>query len=127
MEWTVGSHVRASYKTGIYVGELLEVKAEENKALIKVVSVIKHPQQGDLHNPKQGDGVFFHQRKALAQYEKVYAPLSTVKPYDGEIVDYKESLQVAFDKVLADVKDKDDSWSKQSVLQLLELKKDYFG
>ena len=54
-----GDVVQAEYKSGIYVGEVVEVKAERRKALIKVLAVLKHPDQGDLHHPGQADVPLF--------------------------------------------------------------------
>lgn len=62
--------VRAKYKTGRYIGKLIEMKEEENRALFQVLAVETHPQQGDLHQPKQIDVPLFHQRKALAIWKK---------------------------------------------------------
>ncbi|GAF19120.1 KapB, lipoprotein [Bacillus sp. JCM 19046] len=87
--------VRAKYKTGRYIGKLIEMKEEENRALFQVLAVETHPQQGDLHQPKQIDVPLFHQRKALAYLEKTWVPSSTVKPYNGDLPDYKQSLELA--------------------------------
>ncbi len=38
--------VRAKYKTGRYIGKLIEMKEEENRALFQVLAVETHPQQG---------------------------------------------------------------------------------
>ena len=46
---------RFSHKTGAY-GVTIK---EEN------------PKQGDLHNPGQTEGVFFHERRALSHFENV--------------------------------------------------------
>ncbi|BAB05453.1 activation of KinB in the initiation of sporulation [Halalkalibacterium halodurans C-125] len=49
----VGDFVRGVYKTGVYAGELMQVEQEKGRALVKVLAVLKHPMQGDLHNPKR--------------------------------------------------------------------------
>ncbi|WP_018922326.1 kinase-associated lipoprotein B [Salsuginibacillus kocurii] len=115
--------VQAKYKTGKYVAEVVEKK--DAKTLIKILAVLKHPVQGDLHNPKQVDVPLFHQRKALAQFEKVWVPTSTVKEYEGDVPDYKESLHQAFMAQYDQLKDSDDEWSQAALRQLEDLKSDY--
>ena len=63
-----GDKVKAVYKTGEYIGELVTIT--DQKSLVKILAVLKHPTQGDLHHPLEVDGVFFHQRRALAFQEK---------------------------------------------------------
>ncbi|UOE92245.1 kinase-associated lipoprotein B [Alkalihalobacillus sp. LMS39] len=123
LQQMIGRYVRASYKTGLYVGEVLDVHPD--KVLVKVVSVLKHPDQGDLHQPKQADVAFFHQRKALAQYEKVYVPLSTVKEYTDEIMEYKQSLDLALTRAIEQLQEKKTSWAEKSIEQLQDLRQDY--
>lgn len=59
---------RFAHKTGVYAVEVVEENGDQ--VLVKVLQVIKHPKQGDLHNPNEVEGVFFHERKALSLYEK---------------------------------------------------------
>ncbi|MED1562532.1 kinase [Alkalihalobacillus alcalophilus ATCC 27647 = CGMCC 1.3604] len=117
--------VQAVYKTGVYIGECLQVKEAENKALVKVVAVKKHPQQGDLHHPKQTEGVFFHERKALAQFEKAWMPLSSLKSYQGEVLEYKESLSIAWNQLHEKLKSEETDFNLKSLEKLNDLKKEY--
>ena len=59
---------RFSHKTGSYGVSIKEDTGDD--VLVQVEQVIKHPKQGDLHNPNESTGVFFHERKALSHYEK---------------------------------------------------------
>lgn len=45
-----GQIVTASYKTGEYIGEVIELMST-GKAAVRILAVVKHPAQGDLHNP----------------------------------------------------------------------------
>src|SRR5690625_6266926 len=67
----VGSIVETDYNSGTYIGKVIEDRG--NYWLIEVNAILKHPTQGDLHNPEQaeGEGVVFHERKALAYREKL--------------------------------------------------------
>ncbi|MGG4167860.1 kinase-associated lipoprotein B [Rossellomorea vietnamensis] len=86
----IGDYVTAFYKTGKYVGE---VTGERPGAfVVKIHAVLKHPRQGDLHNPASVDVPLFHERKALAYGERANIPEKMVKPYDGDIPDYNETL-----------------------------------
>jgi kinase-associated protein B len=92
----VGDHVAAAYKTGEYIGEIVDVSGM--KAAVKVLAVLKHPMQGDLHNPEQANVAFFHQRRALAYQEIALMPFPTISLYDKAIPDYKASLRLALEK-----------------------------
>lgn len=120
----IGSIVRAHKKTGTYIGEITAVN--ENDYLVRILSVIKHPMQGDLHHPKQADVPFFHERKALSYREQTPVPKNMVKPYDGEIPDYKESLKIAFTKLKDELESDDSMFAKKSLRCLEELEKEYF-
>src|SRR5690625_3858086 len=89
----IGDMVRAHYNSGTYIGEVKEDRGE--RYLIEVLAVYKHPMQGDIHNPGQVDGVFFHERKALAHHEKMNVKKPAVHPYDEEIPEYAPSLKQA--------------------------------
>ncbi|CAN7230491.1 kinase-associated lipoprotein B [Rossellomorea sp. LjRoot5] len=90
----IGDYVTAFYKTGKYVGE---VTGERPGAfVVKIQAVLKHPRQGDLHNPQAVDVPLFHERKALAHGERANMPEKMVKPYDGDIPDYNETLIHSF-------------------------------
>lgn len=47
---------RFAHKTGVYAVEVVEENGDQ--VLVKVLQVIKHPKQGDLHNPNEVEGVF---------------------------------------------------------------------
>lgn len=117
--------VRAKYKTGRYIGKLIEMKEEENRALFQVLAVETHPQQGDLHQPKQIDVPLFHQRKALAYLEKTWVPSSTVKPYNGDLPDYKQSLELALNAAKDKVRNDHSHWGQASLQLLDELEHEY--
>ncbi|WP_059105173.1 kinase-associated lipoprotein B [Shouchella shacheensis] len=117
--------VRAKYKTGVYLGKMMERVEQENRALIQVLAVLKHPMQGDLHHPKQVDVPLFHQRKALAYLEKSWMPLSTVQPYEGGVQDYTASLKEAWAEEWEKLQQQDSKWAALCLEQLEELKKEY--
>ncbi|RBW69491.1 kinase-associated lipoprotein B [Bacillus taeanensis] len=122
-----GTIVTVLYKTGKYVGELIEIRERHGKGIVKVLAVLKHPTQGDLHNPFQTENVFFHQRKALAFNEKAAIPFSAIKPYnEEEIPEYKASLQQSITLQQNELRAKNDQWSAMSLKQLEELKNEYF-
>jgi kinase-associated protein B len=123
--FSIGDIVRAIYRAGSYFGEIVEVKS--TKAVIKIIAVEKHPTQGDLHHPFEANVPMFHQRRALAFQEKALVPLSTVRPYDGEVPSYHESLQQALAGEMEELnKRKDDPWAKRSLEELEKLKTEYF-
>ncbi len=118
--------VKAKYKTGIYIGELIEVQEDQNRALFKVLAVVTHPKQGDLHNPKQVDVAYFHQRKALAYLEKAWVPYTTVKPFEEEEApDYNVSLREAWRTAYESIAQDDSEWAKKSLHLLDDLRQDY--
>lgn len=83
--------VKAHYHSGTYIGEVKEERGEQ--FLIEVLAVHKHPLQGDLHNMNQTEDVFFHERKALAQHEKMNVKKPAVHLFNEEVPNYKESLR----------------------------------
>ncbi|WP_349407319.1 sporulation phosphorelay system protein KapB [Pseudalkalibacillus sp. SCS-8] len=121
----VGDMVTASYKTGRYIGEVIDFKPKLQKAVVKVLAVLVHPKQGDLHAPNQVDVQFFHERKALAYTEKALVPLSNIKRYEGEIPDYQSSLMEALHKQMDDLKKEDSDFAKASYQKLEILVNDY--
>ena len=120
-----GDVVQAEYKSGVYVGEVVEIKEERRKALIKVLAVLKHPDQGDLHHPGQADVPLFHERKALAYQEKVNVPLRMVSRYDGVIPDYHTSLLEAVTREIKALEHEDSPWAKQALSHLYTLHQEY--
>ncbi|SDH43207.1 sporulation phosphorelay system protein KapB [Alteribacillus bidgolensis] len=115
--------VKAPYKTGLYVGEIL--KEKENKRLIKVIAVLKHPKQGDLHNPNQVEVPLFHERKALAENEKVWVPASVLNDYEESIPSYEKSLKMAVETMVQDLHNKKDPYSQKALETLNNVSKDY--
>jgi kinase-associated protein B len=93
-KFQIGDKVTAFYKTGKYIGE---VTGElPGTYVVKILAVLKHPRQGDLHNPAEVDVPLFHERKALAFREQANMPEKMVKPFEEEIPEYEESLLAAF-------------------------------
>ncbi|SFP43853.1 kinase-associated lipoprotein B [Salibacterium halotolerans] len=117
------SFIKASYKTGVYVGEKIDEK--NDKILMKVTAVLKHPMQGDLHQPKRVDVPLFHERKALAEHEKVWVPTPNAKSFEEEIPTYRESLVKALKELESDLSRRSDEYSNKSLETLAELKRDY--
>lgn len=118
----IGSIVQASYKSGEYIGEIVEVN--RTKYAVKVLAVLKHPSQGDLHHPMEVDGVMFHQRRALAYQEIALMHKSTVMPYHHEVPEYKASLQRALQDEI-DMLQKMARYATRSLEELELLKEDY--
>ena len=122
-ELKIGDKVTGIYKTGKYIGEITAVKPMHY--LVKVLAVEKHPQQGDLHSPKDVDVPLFHERKALAFREQTNIPKNMVKLYEGDILDYKESLVIALKKMEEKLKEENNNWAQRSLENIEILKKDY--
>jgi kinase-associated protein B len=123
-ERKIGEIVTGLYKTGKYIGEITDIRPMHY--LVKVKAVLKHPQQGDLHNPKQVDVQLFHERRALAYNEQTNIPKKMVKPYEEEIPDYKESLKDAVMTLKSELEQMDTPWANQSLVNLSNLDADYF-
>ncbi|UOR11838.1 kinase-associated lipoprotein B [Halobacillus amylolyticus] len=121
-----GAIVKAHYKSGIYIGELLEDRNQNY--LVKILAVDKHPMQGDLHNPGQTKDVFFHQRKALSFQEKANIHKQAVHPYEEEnIPDYPTSLRHSVEKLKNKLTRRDTDFNQHALDQLIDLEKQYFG
>ncbi|MFC0271015.1 kinase-associated lipoprotein B [Metabacillus herbersteinensis] len=123
-EWKIGDIVTGIYKTGKYVGEITDIRPMHY--LVKVKAVLKHPQQGDLHNPKDSDVPLFHERRALAFNEQTNIPKQMVRPFLDEIPDYTESLKRSLSLVKEDLDTKEDNWSKRSLVNIIQLEQEYF-
>ena len=119
-----GDTVTAIYKTGKYIGEVTNIGA--TTYVVKVLSVLKHPMQGDLHNPKQVDVAFFHTRRALAYREQTNVPQNMVKLYEEEIPDYIHSLRTAVQSLKLQLQENTNPWNQKSLEILTELEQDYF-
>ena len=114
---------RFAHKTGVYGVEIVE--ESNDQVLVKVMQVIKHPKQGDLHHPNEVEGVFFHERKALSLYEKRFTTKSKLKPFEDEIMPYTDSLQQAITMLENKLKTSDTPFNQQSLACLEALKSDY--
>ncbi|MDT4049636.1 sporulation phosphorelay system protein KapB [Staphylococcus arlettae] len=114
---------RFAHKTGVYGVSIVE--EETQRILVKVEQVIKHPKQGDLHNPTDVEDVFFHERKALSQYEKRYTTKSQLRPFDVAELPYTESLQQALSTLETKLLKEDTVHAQKSLTNLQRLKEDY--
>jgi kinase-associated protein B len=123
-ELQIGEIVTGIYKTGKYIGEITEVRPQHY--LMRVLAVVKHPMQGDLHNPKDADVLIFHERKALSYREQTNIPKQMVKPFKEEVPDYLESLRQAVEKMKNELTENATSWADMSLKSLASLEKDYF-
>jgi len=123
-EKKIGDVVTGIYKTGKYIGIVTDIRPMHY--LVQVKAVIKHPQQGDLHNPKQVDVQIFHERRALAFNEQTNVPKQMVKSFDGDMPDYDQSLQKAVIAMKQDLEEMNTEWAKLSLNRLLVLEKEYF-
>ncbi|MFJ8246070.1 kinase-associated lipoprotein B [Peribacillus asahii] len=124
VEVKIGEIVTAINKTGKYIGEVTEDRG--NAYLVRILAVLKHPMQGDLHNPRQTEVTMFHQRRALAYREQTNVPKNMVKPYEGEIPDYQTSLREAVTTMKEALAKEETDFNKLSLQQLEELEADYF-
>ncbi|MGF2617604.1 kinase [Rossellomorea vietnamensis] len=118
-----GDIVTALYKTGKYIGEVTD--SRPGVYVVKVMAVLKHPRQGDLHNPKEVDVPLFHERKALAFRERANIPEKMVKPYEGDIPDYNESLSSTFNELKERLEAEDSPFSAKSLETLSSIKREY--
>lgn len=122
----IGSLVAAEYKTGRYIGELLS--ADGPKAKVRMLAVVKHPTQGNLHHPMQTEVDFFHQRPALHYREVANVMLHSLEPYEGEAApDYAESLRSAVQAEKAAMEALDTPFGARCLQELNDLEKQYFG
>ncbi|MBS4208556.1 kinase-associated lipoprotein B [Bacillus sp. FJAT-50079] len=120
----MGQIVTAFNKTGKYIGEITGIRPQTYT--VRILAVLTHPRQGDLHNPNQVDVPYFHERKASAFREQVNVPENMVRPYEGEVPDYKESLRTAVNTLATKLKEKeDDPYSVRSLEALYVLLREY--
>ncbi|WP_144527632.1 kinase-associated lipoprotein B [Peribacillus simplex] len=123
-DFKIGDKVTAIYKTGKYIGEVTDIRPAAY--LVKVLAVLKHPMQGDLHNPKQTEVSMFHQRRALAFREQTNVPKNMVRNFDEEIPEYKASLREAVEKMKSTLSEAQTEWNDKSLHLLEDLAADYF-
>lgn len=120
-----GMTVTAKYKSGRYIGEIVQTKPEKDFAVVKITAVIDHPVQGDLHHPKQTDVPLFHERKALSKNEKANIPLNVIKPFAGNVPDYDVSLKEAVEKQRQELQSMETEWSKKALETLETVEQEY--
>lgn len=124
-ELAIGTIVTAFYKTGKYIGEITEIRPQSY--LVRVLAVLKHPMQGDLHQPKETMVDFFHARKALSYREQMNAPKKMVKLFKEEsIPSYNESLQKALEKMRQELQEDDSAFAIHSLKNLEILNAEYY-
>jgi kinase-associated protein B len=123
-ELQIGETVTAIYKTGKYIGEITDIRPQH--FLVRVLAVLKHPMQGDLHNPKEADVLIFHERRALSFREQANIPKQMVKRFEAEIPDYQVSLKEAVDKMKNELTENTTSWAEMSLKMMASLERDYF-
>ncbi|EKN69459.1 kinase-associated protein B [Neobacillus bataviensis LMG 21833] len=122
-ELQVGEVVTGIYKTGKYIGEITEIRPQHY--LVRVLAVIKHPMQGDLHSPKDADVLIFHERRALSFREQANIPKQMVKPFENEVPEYMESLKEAVAKMKTELAETASEWAEMSIKAMESLEKDY--
>lgn len=120
----IGQTVTAIIRTGKYIGEITDIRAKHY--LVRILAVMKHPMQGDLHHPKEANPAFFHERKALAFREQTNVPFQMVKPYDEEIPNYEDSLRDALTTLKEGLQQDGSAWALKSLEKVTSLEKDYF-
>lgn len=124
-DFKVGDIVRAHYNSGTYIGEILEDRG--NRFLVEVLAVDKHPIQGDLHSPKQVQGIAFHERKALAYREKMNAKKPATFAYDNDVPNYAESLKEAVEKIRTTLNAEDTEYNKKALEKIKDLEEHYYN
>ncbi|QCJ43944.1 kinase [Bacillus sp. S3] len=122
-ELQVGDVVTAIYKTGKYIGEITEIRPQHY--LVRVLAVLKHPMQGDLHSPKDADVLIFHERRALSFREQANIPKQMVKHFEDEVPEYQVSLKEAMAKMKTELAETQTKWAEMSLKALETLEKDY--
>ncbi|MCM3749172.1 kinase-associated lipoprotein B [Paenibacillus pasadenensis] len=117
------SWVRFTYKTGEYAGRLVEEGSP--RSVVETLAVLRHPEQGDLHNPYNPDVPFFHERRALAHREKALVPNRDIGPYAAaQLPDYNESREQAVKKSLEEL-DRLQRWAARASEQLKTVASEY--
>lgn len=121
----IGETVQTSYNSGVYIGKLLEDRG--NFYLIEVLAVLKHPTQGDLHNPGKVENVAFYERKALAFREKLNGRKRKTEPYRGEIPNYVKSLKKSVDELKTKLTATNTLYNQKAMEKLQDLEKYYYS
>jgi kinase-associated protein B len=120
----IGDIVETNYNSGTYIAEVLEDKG--NFALVKILAVLTHPMQGDLHQRGQVEGVAFHERKALAYEEKMNARKRQTIAFEGEVPDYATSLKEAVETYKQVLQQVDSPFNKMSLEKIADLEEHYY-
>ena len=123
-ELKIGDTVTAIYKTGKYIGEITEERPQHY--LVRVLAVVKHPMQGDLHSPKSADVLVFHERRALSFREQANIPKQMVKLYKENVPDYLVSLEEAVNSAKKELIETSSEWADRSLKMFDSLEQDYF-
>lgn len=120
----IGDIIVTNKKTGKYIGKITALL--EDQYTVQILAVLNHPRQGDLHNPLQVDVPFFHERKALAYREQTNVPIRIVKPFEGDIPDYKDSLKAAYFRLKESLEaDPEDPYNQLALKALESIAKEY--
>ena len=119
----IACYIDLLLQTGSYGVSIKEDDGDQ--VLVQVEQVIKHPKQGDLHNPNETEGVFFHERKALSHFEKRYAKRSQLREFNVEEMNYEDSLQQAITNLEHQLEEDDSEHARLSLKNLNALKEDY--
>ncbi len=124
-ELKVGDTVTTFYKTGKYTGIISDEKPTHY--VVQILTVERHPKQGDLHHPNEIDVPFFHERKALAWRERANIPKNMVKPVQDDSSDkeYNDSLIQAFLKLKSELSTEQTPFAKKCLDALKEVQKEY--
>lgn len=122
--FNIGDHVKAHYNSGTYLGKVIEDR--KNRYLVEVLAVYKHPIQGDLHSPKQVDGVAFHERKALSYREKMNAKPAAMFIYEEEIPRYADSLKIAVENLREQLQKEDTEYNEKALEKIADLEEHYY-
>lgn len=120
--YQAGDIVQAEVRSGRYVAELMEINGP--RALVKVLAVLKHPEQGDLHQPYNPDVAMFHERRALSFTEKTTVLMRDLAPHDGEVPNYDESLRAAVTGSIQAL-DRLHRWTGKALESIRQLEKEY--
>ncbi|MDQ6421166.1 sporulation phosphorelay system protein KapB [Paenibacillus sp. LHD-117] len=122
MDYQAGDIVQAEVRSGRYVAELMELNGP--RALVKVLAVLAHPEQGDLHQPYNPDVAMFHERRALSYTEKTTVLIRDLQPYAGEVPNYTESLRAAVTSSIQSL-DRLNRWTAKALESIRQLEKEY--
>lgn len=123
-ELQIGERVTAIYKTGKYIGEITDIRPQHY--LVRILAVVRHPMQGDIHHPKDVEVGFFHERRALAYREQTNVPKKMVKKFEEELPNYQESLKIAVEKIKQELENDSSPWAEMSLRNIQSLENDYF-